>query len=123
MQEFPGEQANARTAPEARARSVPDERLWRPSSADMVAHMKTTIELPRSLLEQAKKLAAREGSTLRELMETALRNLLEERKAKRKPFKLKDGSVGGSGLAPGLEWKDMHEIILASYGDRGGDPL
>ena len=97
--------------------------LWLPSLTDMVAHMKTTIELPDSLLNDAKRLAAREGTTLRELIETALRSLLKERKEKKKPFKLKDGSVTGNGLAPGLDWKDMHRIILASYGDRGGEPL
>jgi len=88
----------------------------------MVTHMKTTIELPKSLLSEAKALAAKEGTTLRALIEAGLRSVLKERKEKTKPFKLRDASVGGNGLAPGLEWKDMHKIILASYGDRGGEP-
>ncbi len=104
-----------------RARSGP--LLWLPRPTDMVARMKTTIELPKSLLAEAKACAAREGSTLRALIEAGLRAVLKERKEKKKPFKLKDGSVTGNGLAPGLDWKDMHRIILASYGDRGGEPL
>jgi hypothetical protein len=88
----------------------------------MVTHMKTTIELPKGLLSEAKALASKEGTTLRALIEAGLRSVLKERKEKKQPFKLRDASVGGSGLAPGLEWKDMHKIILASYGDRGGEP-
>jgi hypothetical protein len=84
--------------------------------------MKTTIELPKGLLAEAKALAAREGTTLRALIETGLRHVLKECKEEKKPFKLRDRSVRGDGLQPGLEWKDMHKLILASYGDRGGEP-
>ena len=88
----------------------------------MVAHMKTTIELPKSLLNEAKAFAAREGTTLRALIEGALRNALKERKQTKKPFKLRDMSFGSGGLVPPLDWKDMPKIIRMSYGDRGGDP-
>lgn len=88
----------------------------------MVAHMKTTIELPKSLLSEAKACASREGTTLRALIEAGLRSVLKERKQKKKPFKLRDMSFGSGGLLPPLDWKDMHKIIHMSYGDRGGDP-
>ena len=38
----------------------------------MVAHMKTTIELSDTLLQDAKALAAARGTTLRELVEAGL---------------------------------------------------
>lgn len=49
--------------------------------------MKTTIEIPDSLLEEARKLASQEGTTVRALVETGLRQVLSERK-KRGRFKL-----------------------------------
>lgn len=89
----------------------------------MVTHMKTTIELPKSLLAEAKACAAREGTTLRALIEAGLRNALKERKEKKKPFKLRDASVGGEGLREGLDMRDFSKILNVSYGDRGGDPV
>jgi len=44
--------------------------------------MKTTIEIPNSLLEEARKLASQEGTTVRALVETGLRRVLAERKKK-----------------------------------------
>jgi hypothetical protein len=68
----------------------------------MVTHMKTTIEIADALLEQAKKVAARENTTVRALVEEGLRKALDERKKKRQPFKLKLVTVRGTGLAPGV---------------------
>ena len=41
---------------------------------------KTTIDLPATLLSEAKELAAREGTTLRALVESGLRNVLDRRR-------------------------------------------
>jgi hypothetical protein len=87
----------------------------------MVAHMKTTIELPKSLLAEAKACAAREGTTLRALIEAGLRSALKERKQKKKPFKLRDARAGSGGMLPGWDMNDFGKIRDASYGDRGGD--
>ena len=95
--------------------------LWLPRPADMVARMKTTIELADSLLMEAKRLAARDGTTLRALIQDGLRLVLKERKAKKKPFKLRDGRAGGGGMLPGWDMNDFGKIRDASYGDRGGD--
>jgi Arc/MetJ family transcription regulator len=80
--------------------------------------MKTTIEIADPVLAEAKAVAAREGTTLRELVESALRRELAAR-AVRQPFTLRDASVGGSGLAPEFRGKSMQEIIDASYESRG----
>lgn len=69
----------------------------------MATRMKTTIELPDGLVQQAKQLAAEEGTTLRALVDRALRNLLDER-AGRAPFQLRDASVDGEGMT--RDWRD-----------------
>jgi len=84
----------------------------------MGAHMKTTIDIADPVLAEAKALAAREGTTLREIVESALRHELNARSS-RKPFKLRDGSVGGNGLAPEFQGKTMQEIIDSTYEGRG----
>jgi hypothetical protein len=61
--------------------------------------MKTTIELPAPLLEQAKRLAARDSTTLRELIEAGLRRIVKERTARRQPFVMRDARVDGKGLS------------------------
>lgn len=63
--------------------------------------MKTTIEIADALLEEAKKVAAREKTTVRALVEDGLRRALAERR-KKSAFKLKLVTAGGSGLAPNV---------------------
>jgi hypothetical protein len=77
----------------------------------MVAHMKTTVEISDALLEAARKIAASEGTTLRELIEAGLRHTLSERK-KPRPFKLRKASFRGKGLQSGLKgagWDRAYE--------------
>ena len=64
----------------------------------MVGHMKTTVNLPDELVREAQELARREGTTLKELIETGLRGVLTRRRAE-VPFVLADASVGGRGLS------------------------
>ena len=85
----------------------------------MCTHMKTTIDIAGPVLTEARAVAAREGITLRELVESALRRELASRAA-RKPFKLRDGSVTGTGLTPEFQGKTMQEIIDSTYEGRGG---
>lgn len=70
----------------------------------MVSHMKTTINIPDSILLRSKEVAAREGITLRELFEQALRQALEARE-RQAGFQLADLSVGGQGLQRGQSWE------------------
>jgi hypothetical protein len=82
--------------------------------------MKTTLEISDPLLDEVRKIAARDGETLRSLVEQGLRTVVAQRRSKGKPFKLRDASFKGDGLLPSLQHKSMHELILMSYEDRGG---
>lgn len=80
--------------------------------------MKTTVQIPDSLLDQAKRLASEERTTVRALMEEGLRRIVAERKAA-KPFKLRKVSFRGKGLQPqmaGAAWQQVRDTI---YGGRG----
>jgi hypothetical protein len=82
--------------------------------------MKTTVEISDPLLQQARQIAARDGVTLRELIESGLREILAKRKT-HKPFKLKDGSFkGGKGLHPEAEALGWERIREMAYEGRGG---
>ncbi|MBX3274614.1 MAG: type II toxin-antitoxin system VapB family antitoxin [Sandaracinaceae bacterium] len=81
--------------------------------------MKTTVELPDALLEQAKRVAAREGTTLRDLVESGLRRVLAER-ATKGPFELRDARVSGRGLQPELRGQGWEAIRALAYEGRGG---
>lgn len=88
---------------------------------NMVTHMKTTIELSDPLLERAKRLAARDSTTLRELVEAGLRHVLKERAQRAEPFVLRDARVEGRGLSPEFSGASWNDIRNASYEGRGGD--
>ncbi len=75
----------------------------------MVSHMKTTINVSDALLLRSKAVAAREGITLRELFEQALREALAAREAS-VPFRLQDASVAGDGLQPGQSWELARDL-------------
>jgi hypothetical protein len=84
---------------------------------DMVAHMKTTVEISEALLRQAKQLAAAQGTTLRQLIEAGLRHVLKTRRAGRE-FQLRDASFGGRGLRPEFS-EGGRSAIQAAYEGRG----
>jgi len=80
--------------------------------------MKTTVEISDALLKAAKHAAARDGITLRELIETGLRQTLKERKSAGE-FKLRDASFRGEGLqAPlkGASWDTLREMAYEGRG-------
>jgi hypothetical protein len=82
--------------------------------------MKTTIDIADSLLLQAKRLAAADGTTVRELVEVGLRSVLQQRQSRSLPFKLRRASFKGKGLQPamqGVQWDDIRE---RAYEGRGG---
>lgn len=83
-----------------------------------MARMKTTVEISDALLDEAKRVASRESSTLRELIEEGLRRSLDERRKKR-AFHLRRASFRGKGLQPGVspEWDRLREVV---YEGRGG---
>jgi hypothetical protein len=79
--------------------------------------LKTTIEISDPLLRKAKALARRRGTTLRELVESGLRRVLEE--ARPQPFRLEDRSVSGKGLVDGLDYGEWARILERAYEERG----
>lgn len=84
----------------------------------MVCLMKTTIELPDALLADVRRVAAEQGTTMRELMIEGLRGEIERRTSgqPKVDFVFPVSTVAGTGLAPGVRPEDMIEM---SYGDRG----
>ena len=82
-------------------------------------HMKTTVEIPDPLLRRLRRRAAEEGTSLRSLIELAIRQLLDP-SGRSRPFRLKDRSVDGKGLAPGLREGDWSQVRDLIYEERGG---
>ncbi len=81
--------------------------------------MKTTVQIPDALLADVQKIAAKNKTTFRALVQEGLLHVVEQDQKKRKPFKMKDMSVGPKKINEklvGLQWED---IIDLAYGDRG----
>ena len=79
--------------------------------------MKTTVEIPNGLLADVRKVARREQTTVRALIEEGLRKVLA---AREKPgaFRLRKVSFRGEGLAVGeISWERIREL---AYEGRGG---
>ena len=81
--------------------------------------MKTTVEIADPLLARVRRIAARDGETLRSMIESGLARELAARSKGAKPFKLRQVTVGGSGLQPEVAHLTINELIDMSYGDRG----
>jgi hypothetical protein len=81
---------------------------------------KTTIDIPAHLLSEAKEVAARDGTTLRALVESGLRTVIDRRRRGRdERFRLRDASVDGRGLQPEFRAADWDRIRDATYEGRG----
>jgi CRISPR/Cas system-associated protein Csm6 len=85
----------------------------------MAIHMKTTVCIPDSLFEEARKLAQQEQTTLKSLVEQGLRRVISERK-KRSSFRLRKAAFKGQGLQSPLEGASWDRIRDMSYEGRGG---
>ena len=85
----------------------------------MANHMKTTIQIPDSLLKEARKLANEEQTTLKSLMEEGLRRIVSERR-RRGRFRLRKATFKGKGLQPHLTGATWDQIRDLSYEGRGG---
>lgn len=82
--------------------------------------MKTTVDISAPLLRAAKALAAKRGTTLRDLVETGLRTLLEDAERDTEAFRLRDESFEGRGLHPDVRDAEWSQIREAAYEGRGG---
>jgi hypothetical protein len=81
--------------------------------------MKTTVEIPNALLAEARRVASREGTTVRALVEEGLRRVLAERRQTGQ-FRLRKATFKGHGLQPGLATASWETIRDLAYEGRGG---
>ena len=81
--------------------------------------MKTTIEISDPLLREVRKVAAREGVTLRTLVERGLRRVVAETE-RGSPFKLRRASFRGKGRQPDFRDASWEKLREAAYEGRGG---
>jgi hypothetical protein len=80
--------------------------------------MKTTIDIADPLLEKARRVAARDGTTVKALVEAGLRRVIDD-KEQRRAFRLRRASFKGRGLqagVKGLSWERLREL---AYEERG----
>jgi hypothetical protein len=85
----------------------------------MYCSMKTTIDISEPLLREARRIAARDRTTLRDLVEQGLRDVVAARKVAR-PFRLRKASFKGTGLVPELRDADWNKLRDLVYQERGG---
>jgi Bacterial antitoxin of type II TA system, VapB len=81
--------------------------------------MKMTVEISDSLLNEAKTLAARQGTTVRALIEEGLRRLVAER-TRPGAFRLRKATFKGEGLQPhamGTPWEQMRDLAYEGRGE------
>lgn len=81
--------------------------------------MKTSIEIPNSLFEEARKLAHRERTTLKALVEEGLRRIISDRR-RRSGFRLRKATFKGNGIQSHLADTSWDRICELSYEGRGG---
>jgi hypothetical protein len=80
--------------------------------------MKTTIDIADPLLDKARRIAAREGTTVKALVEAGLRRVINE-KEQRRAFRLRPASFKGRGLQPaakGMSWDRLREMAYEGRG-------
>ncbi|MBC8072785.1 MAG: DUF2191 domain-containing protein [Deltaproteobacteria bacterium] len=82
--------------------------------------MRMSIDLPELLLRRAMALAARRGTTLRELICEGLEAVLSPPAPGKQPFRLADGSFRGEGYADGVDGGDWARLRDLGYEGRGG---
>lgn len=81
--------------------------------------MKTTIDIADGLLARAKRLAARRHTTLKTIVEEALREALRRQATPPPPVDLVTHTFRGRGLQRGLSWDDWNALRDLAYEDRG----
>ena len=81
--------------------------------------MKTTVHIPDTLLEEARRIATREQTTIKALIEEGLRLTIESRRNKSK-FHLRKATYKGRGLQPGVAGASWEKIRDLAYKGRGG---
>ncbi len=81
--------------------------------------MKTTLEISTPLLRRAKKIAARDGTTLRALVEQGLAQRLSERNAKKPALPPLLVTFRGTGMNPEFAeggWEKIRDVFYEGRG-------
>ena len=81
--------------------------------------MRTSIDIPDSLLVRAKRVPRERKTTLRALVLDALREVLRAGPRGSPRYVMKDCSFGGEGLVNGLDWADPERLRDLTYEGRG----
>ena len=85
----------------------------------MVVRVKTTVDIAEAMLREAKLIAAREGTTLKALVEEGLRHVVDERQRQKTGFRLRDVRYGNSVGAPGIDpndWMSIKHLVRGAGG-------
>ena len=85
----------------------------------IVGNMKTTIDIADALLEESRRVAERDHTTLKALVHEGLRRIVAERSGRRTPFRLPDIPFGGGGFQPEFADGDWQRIRDEAYRGRG----
>lgn len=80
--------------------------------------MKTTIDIQDALLEEVKKIASQDNTTVKAMVEEGLRMVIKQRKEV-KAFRLRKVTFKGQGLNPPLTEGSWHHIRDLAYEGRG----
>ncbi|MBN2124449.1 MAG: DUF2191 domain-containing protein [Deltaproteobacteria bacterium] len=81
--------------------------------------MKTTVDINDSLLEDVRRQAAAEKTSVKALIEEALRRIMNERKQEGR-FRLRKAAFKGNGLQAPVADAPWEHIRDMSYEGRGG---
>ncbi len=87
----------------------------------MLSPVKTTLDLPDALLDEARRVAREQGTTLRALVADGLRVELEARASRRPAGELVEPVFRGEvGLQPGIDLGDWDAVRGIAYGRWAG---
>ena len=79
--------------------------------------MKTTLEIPDSLFQEAKAYAEARGVPFRQVVEEGIRSVVERGRTSKTRFRLRDGSFGGKVRQDRLSWTDVRQAIYQGRGE------
>ena len=82
--------------------------------------MKTTIDISDPLFFKVKKYSQKRGTTMKTIIESALRFFFDERDSEKKSFHFKKETYGKNGLVEDLQEGDWEEMRSRIYEGRGG---
>lgn len=82
----------------------------------MLLGIKTTVDIPDSLLHAARERARSEGTTLRELVAEGLRSVLDRRADDRPDVPPEPVFEGATGLRDGVDLHDWDALRETAYG-------